>query len=187
MDDGLVVRARQGDEAAFALLANRIAHRLHGVAYRILRDVALAEDAVQLALLRAWQDLPQLRDPSRFEAWSYRILVRICYAQAKRARKRLAEVPLTDIDPCAPGDDYSTILERAALERAFMCLSMEQRTVVVLHHYLGLPMSEVATTVGAPLETVRSRLRRALDALRAALEADARASNEADNRTQVSA
>ena len=187
MDDELVVRARDGDEAAFALLANRMAHRLHGVAYRILRDVALAEDAVQLALLRSWQDLPQLRDPARFEAWSYRILVRICYAQAKQARKRLTEVPLSDLDASTPGDDYSAVVERDALERGFVELSVEQRTVVVLHHYLGLPMAEVADTVDAPLETVRSRMRRALAALRAALEADTRTASASETRTKVSA
>ena len=187
MDDELVVRAREGDEAAFALLANRMAHRLHGVAYRVLRDVALAEDAVQLALLRSWQDLPSLRDPSRFDAWCYRILVRICYAQAKQARKRLAEVPLGDIDPGAPRDDFATVVDRDALERGFLRLPVEQRTVVVLHHYLGLPMSEVAEVVGAPMETVRSRLRRALATLRAAIEADARIATDPAIRAKVPA
>lgn len=185
MDDELVIRARTGDEAAFALLANRVAPRLHGVAYRILRDVALAEDAVQQTLLRSWQDLAHLRDPSRFDAWSYRILVRTCYAQAKQARRRLDEVPLSEIRPDARGDDYSAVIDREALERGFMRLPVEQRTVVVLHHYLGLPMSEVAQMVDAPLETVRSRLRRALAALRAALEADLRTIDEP--RAKVSA
>lgn len=187
MDDELVVRARQGDEAAFAMLATRIAPRLHAVAYRILRDVTLAEDAVQHALLRCWQDLAQLRDPARFDAWSYRILVRSCYALAKRARLRLPEVPLECVEPGAPGDDYSGVIDRDALERGFLRLPVEQRTVVVLHHYLGLPVSEVAEAVGAPIETVRSRLRRALRTLRAALEADARVPTKQPFETKVPA
>ncbi|MEA2026561.1 MAG: sigma factor, partial [Chloroflexota bacterium] len=89
MDDELVVRAQNGDQAAFAMLAVEIGPRFHAVAYRILRDVALAEDAVQQALLDTWQDLPRLSEPARFEAWSYRLLVRICYAHARRARRRL--------------------------------------------------------------------------------------------------
>ena len=181
-----MIRAQEGDEAAFGLLATRSAARLHGVAYRILRDVALAEDAVQQTLLRSWQDLPHLREPSRFDAWSYRILVRTCYAQARQARKRLAEVSLSDIDPGAPGDEFSRVADRDALERGFMHLPVEQRTVVVLHHYLGLPVAEVAELVDAPLETVRSRLHRALTALRAALEADLRI-DERPIRTKVPA
>ena len=187
MDDELVVRAREGDEAAFALLANRIAPRLHGVAYRILRDVGLAEDAVQQTLLRSWQDLAHLRDPARFDAWSYRILVRTCYAQAKQARRRLDEIPLSDVEPGAPGNEYSSVIDRDALERGFVRLPVEQRTVVVLHHYLGLPVSQVAEMVDAPLETVRSRLRRALAALRSALEADDRTTIDERLQTKVPA
>lgn len=187
MDDQLVLRARDGDEAAFGMLATRIAPRLHGVAYRILRDVALAEDAVQLTLLRSWQDLSQLRDPARFDAWSYRILVRTCYAQAKRSRARLPEVPLADCDPATPGNDYTAVIDRDALERGFLRLPVEQRTVVVLHHYIGLPVSEVAEAVGVPLETARSRLRRALATLRSALEADARSTIDEPLQTKVPA
>lgn len=89
MDTDLVVRAQGGDQTAFARLAVDTGPRFHAVAYRILRDVALAEDATQQALLAAWQDLPHLRDPARFEAWSYRVLIRVCYSQARRARDRL--------------------------------------------------------------------------------------------------
>jgi DNA-directed RNA polymerase specialized sigma24 family protein len=70
MDTDLVVRARRGDEEAFASLAVAVGDRLHAVSYRILRDIDLAEDATQQALLAIWQYLPRLRDPSRFDAWS---------------------------------------------------------------------------------------------------------------------
>ena len=87
MDTELVVQAQHGDEGAFASLAIAVGDRLHAVAHRILRDIDLAEDATQQALLSIWRDLPQLRDPARFEAWSYRLLVRSCYAEARRARQ----------------------------------------------------------------------------------------------------
>ena len=87
MDIGLVTRAQHGDEGAFASLAVGAGNRLHAVAFRILRDTDLAEDATQQALLTVWRDLPQLRDPARFDAWSYRLLVRACYAEGRRARQ----------------------------------------------------------------------------------------------------
>lgn len=173
MDEELVVRAREGDQAAFAMLAVEVGPRFHAVAYRILRDVALAEDAVQQALLDTWQDLPRLREPVRFQAWSYRILVRVCYAQARRVR-RLPEVELTDAYVGTAQRDLATIVDRDQLDRGFQRLSLEQRTVVVLHHYLGLPVKDVADIVDTPVETARTRLKRAMAALRVALEADER-------------
>lgn len=86
MDAEFVIRAQQGDEEAFASLAVAIGDRLHAVAQRILRDTDLAEDATQQALLAIWRDLPQLRDPERFDGWSYRLLVRACYAEGRRTR-----------------------------------------------------------------------------------------------------
>jgi len=174
MDEKLVIRARDGDQAAFAMLAVEVGPRFHAVAYRILRDVSLAEDAVQQALLDTWQDLPRLREPARFSAWSYRLLVRVCYTQARHARRRLPEVELTEADVRITRDDYANIADRDQLDRGFRQLSVEQRTVVVLHHYLGLPVKDVAEVVDAPVETVRTRLKRAMAALRSALEADAR-------------
>jgi len=176
MDSELVVRAQSGDQAAFAMLAVDIGPRFHAIAYRILRDVTLAEDAVQQALLDTWQDLPRLREPERFEGWSYRLLVRVCYAQARRSRRRLAEIEIPESGIRAPSDDYAVVAARDELDRGFRRLPVEQRTVVVLHHYLGMSVKEVADAVDAPVETVRSRLKRALTALRGALEADARTS-----------
>src|SRR4026207_2191039 len=85
MDTELVTRAQRGDRAAFGLLAAEIATKFLAVSRRILRDLDLAEDATQQALVAIWRDLPQLRDPARFDAWSYRLLVRACYAEGRRA------------------------------------------------------------------------------------------------------
>jgi RNA polymerase sigma-70 factor (ECF subfamily) len=171
MDPQLIVRAQRGDERAFADLTAAIGGRLDRAAYGILRDRDLAEDAMQAALVQIWRKLPKLRDPSRFDAWAYKLLVHACYAEAKRARRSLPDLLHGDTD--GP-DALDAVLDRDELERAFRRLSLEQRTVVVLRHYLDLSPDVVAETLGVPVGTVNSRLHRALDAMRASLEADAR-------------
>ena len=174
MDAELIRRAQRGDEEAFASLAVAIGNRLHAVSHRILRDIDLAEDATQQALLAIWRDLPQLRDPANFDAWSYRLLVRACYAEGRRTRQWSPNLRLLPVDEPESADSASSVIDRDQLERGFRRLSIDHRAVVVLHHYLDLPLDEVADALGVPLGTVRSRLHYAMRGLRAALEADAR-------------
>jgi RNA polymerase sigma-70 factor (ECF subfamily) len=174
MDPELVIRAQRGDEEAFASLAVAIGDRLHAVAHRILRDAELAEDATQQALLSIWRDLPQLRDPARFDAWSYRLLVRACYAEGRRTRQWTPNIRLLSADEPMTADGSSMVVDRDQLERGFRRLSIDHRSVVVLHTYLGLSLEEVADTLGIPPGTARSRLHYAVRAMRAALEADER-------------
>jgi RNA polymerase sigma-70 factor, ECF subfamily len=174
MDTDLVVRAQSGDEGAFASLAVAAGDRLHSVAHRILRDIDLAEDATQQALLNIWRDLPQLRDPARFDAWSYRLLVRACYAEASRTRRWTPNLRMLPADEPMAADGMSSVVDRDQLDRGFRRLSIDHRAVVVLHHYLDMPLEGVADTLGIPLGTVRSRLHYAMRGLRAALDADAR-------------
>ncbi len=174
MDTDLVIRAQGGDEEAFASLAVAVGDRLHAVAHRILRDIDLAEDATQQALLSIWRDLPQLRDPARFDAWSYRLLVRACYAEGRRTRQWAPNLRfLAANEPSGP-DASASVVDRDQLERGFRRLSIDHRAVGVLHHYLDLPLETVAETLGVPPGTVRSRLHPAMRGLRAALDADAR-------------
>ncbi len=174
MDTQLVVLAQHGDEEAFASLAVAIGGRLHAVAHRILRDTDLAEDATQQALLTIWRDLPQLRDPAAFDAWSYRLLVRACYAEGRRIRAWTPNLRLLPVDEPVETGGLSVVVDRDQLERGFRRLSIDHRAVVVLHHYLDLPLDQVAEILGVPIGTVRSRLFHAMRGLRAALEADAR-------------
>jgi RNA polymerase sigma-70 factor (ECF subfamily) len=176
MDTDLVSRAQRGDEEAFASLAVAVGTRLHAVSHRILRDIELAEDATQQALLAIWQDLPQLRDPAHFEAWSYRLLVRACYAEGHRERRWAPNLRLLPVDTPVVDDGLSSIVDRDQLEAGFRRLSIDHRAVVVLHHYLDLPLDRVAEIVGIPVGTAHSRLHHAMRALRAALEADLRPS-----------
>jgi RNA polymerase sigma-70 factor, ECF subfamily len=171
----LIELAQRGDEEAFADLTRAVGDRLMAIAYRILRDVDRAEDAVQQALETAWRELPRLRDPDRFEAWLRRLLVHACYAEARRHRRWAVNVRLLPIhDAADDGDAIATVADRDQLERGFRRLSPEQRAIFVFHHYLGLTLPEVADELGIPLGTVKSRLFYATSALRAALEADAR-------------
>ena len=166
----LVERAQQGDPEAFDRLTELVMDRLYSVAYRILRHAQSAEDATQQALVAIWRQLPQLRDPDRFEAWCYRLLVNAAYAEHRRNRPTTdAEFPETK-----SGDPYATIEDRDQLERGFQKLSAEQRAVLVLQHYLNYSHAQMADVLGVPVGTVRSRLHGARGAMRAALEADAR-------------
>src|SRR6187549_2587898 len=173
VDRDLVVRARAGDREAFTVLVHQVSDSLFAVAHRILRDTGLAEDALQNALVLAWRRLPKLRDPERFEAWIHRILVHACYDESQRARQWSAQVRVLPLDGPSTPDGSAVLADRDELERAFRQLTVEQRAVFVLHHYLGLPLVEVAELLGIPAGTARSRLHYAIAELRDALTADA--------------
>jgi RNA polymerase sigma-70 factor, ECF subfamily len=176
MDTDLVVRAQRGDKGSYALVAAEIANGFLAVARRILRDRDLAQDATQQALLTIWQDLPQLRDPARFEAWSYRVLVHACYAEARRERRWAPNLRVLPLDESSVDDGLRAVVDRDQLERGFRHLSLDHRSVVVLHHYLDKPLDEIARILEIPVGTAHSRLHHAMRALRAALDADARRS-----------
>ena len=171
MDRDLVERARSGDQAAFAELVHQVSDTLYGVARRVLRDPGLAEDVLQNALVTVWRQLPRLREPERFEAWAFRILIHACYADAPRNRRWAAMVRILPVDRAEPTDAYDSIADRDELEQAFRQLPLDQRAVFVLHHHVGLPLVAVAETLGIPDGTARSRLHYATRALRAAFDA----------------
>lgn len=171
----IVDQARRGDEEAFGALVREVGDRCIFIAHRILRDANLAEDAVQVALVQVWRELPALRDLDRFEAWLHRILVNACYAEARRGRHFATDVVLLETDaPTADDDALLTVHDRDQLDRGFRRLPPDQRAVLVLRYALGLTVPEVADHLGIPLGTAKSRLSYATAAIRAALEADAR-------------
>jgi len=169
----LVRRARDGDREAFDVLAGGAIDRLHAIARLILRDADLAQDATQDALVRAWRDLPSLRDMERFDAWLHRLIVRACADIGRRRRRWRAEVTLVTREPSEP-DATKSLADRDLLERALRRLSDGQRTVLVLTYYAGLSQREVADALDIPPGTAKSRVHYALEALRAALAADER-------------
>jgi RNA polymerase sigma-70 factor (ECF subfamily) len=170
----LVERAMAGDHDAFSELTHRSIAKLYAIARLIARDDELAEDAVQEALVAAWRWLPRIRDPERFDAWMRRLLVHACYREVSRSKRRRAvESSVRLISDTLPDPGVESAL-RDQLSRGFERLSPEQRALLVLRYHLGLSMQEIADVVGHPVGTVKSRLSRATQQMRAALEADAR-------------
>jgi RNA polymerase sigma-70 factor (ECF subfamily) len=169
----LVARAQHGDRDAFDALVGPAIDRLYALARLILRDADLAEDATQEAIVHCWRDLPGLRDPSRLDAWLRRLLVNAVADQFRRRRRFQATV--TVLRPVDEGiDPTQGFADRDQVRRGFERLRLEHRTILVLHHYLGLTSNEAAQVLGIPEGTARSRLHYATEAMRAALEADAR-------------
>jgi RNA polymerase sigma-70 factor, ECF subfamily len=170
----LVDRAKQGDGEAFDALARAAGDKCMAIAVRILRDADLAEDAVQAALITAWRELRTLREPEAFEPWLHRILTHACYAEARRRRRWSTAIRALPVEATSGPDETLTVQDRDQLERAFRRLTLEQRAVLVFHHYLGLPVSDVADRLDIPIGTAKSRIHFATAALRASLEADDR-------------
>lgn len=178
----LVERAVAGDHDAFAQLASAMLGRSYSIARLILRDPELAQDAVQEAFISAWRDLSGLRDPDKFESWLTRLVVRSCYREAgRRQRFGRFEVEIGSLEPGMP-DESRHIADRDQLERGFRHLDPEQRAILVLHFYQGLPLTDVADVLAIPTGTVKSRLHRSMASIRATLDADARAATLREER-----
>ena len=172
VDAEVVRRARGGDREAFDLVILAVIDRLFAIARLSLRDMDAAEDAVQEALVRCWRDLPSLRDPNRFESWMYRLLMHAVVDQSRRSRRYQAKVRLLPTEPSEP-DASTEVADREVLEHAFRRLSVNQRTMVVLHHYVGLTVQDAAAALSIPVGTAKSRLFYGMEALRSVIDEDA--------------
>lgn len=170
----LVARAQRGDRDAFTALVEDRLPRLYGVAGLITGSRTAAEDAVQEALLKAWRDLPRLRDAERFDAWLRRLLVNAAHDQGRRQRRRRPETPLLDTHHGTTEDAANQVVDRDELDGAFQRLSERERTVIVLRHYLGLSTAEAAAAMEMREGTLKSKLHRAMQALAAAIAAERR-------------
>jgi RNA polymerase sigma factor (sigma-70 family) len=173
----LVIRARAGDRDAFSQLAAQSIGRLTAMARMILRDEYAAQDAVQETFIEVWRSLPGLREPDRFDAWTRRILVRACIKSGRRSRRVSAtEIELTPAyEPATFGIERDVDIHDQ-LERGLARLPAEMRAAVVLVYYLDLPLADAAQAMNVPLGTAKSRINRATQALRAAIDADDRPS-----------
>jgi RNA polymerase sigma-70 factor (ECF subfamily) len=170
----LVERAQRGDRDAYERLARDAAPRLYLIASRVLRDPDAADDAVQQTLVAIWRDLASLRDPSRFDGWAYRMVVRYCRAEARRRRRMGVHIVDPSESLAADRDDYAQVAMHDELRRAFDGLSQEHRIVVVLHHLIGLPIGDIAEILDIPYGTVGSRLHHAIRLMRATIDAAGR-------------
>ena len=175
MNRELVVAAQRGDQVAFMDLIRARLDRLFGIARRILRDVDRAEDALQDALVIAWRDLPDLRDPDRFDFWLQRVLANMCIEHARRDRRRYARLEVIDLSEHVARDELTGVADRDVVDRAFRRLKAEERAVLVLRYYAGYEPAAIAEVLGVSGGTIRSRLHHAHRAMRAAIDADSRA------------
>ena len=168
-----ISRAQAGDRDAFDTLAASVVDHLYAVARLVLRDADRAEDAVQEALVRCWRDLARLRDPSRFDAWIHRVLMHAVTEEFRRAGRYRAVISVVQME-ASTADASASIAVREQLDRGFERLTFEHRAVIVLRLYLGLSLDETAAALGIPVGTAKSRLHYATEAMRVAIEADAR-------------
>jgi RNA polymerase sigma-70 factor (ECF subfamily) len=146
------------------------AFRLAGL---ILGDQAEAEDATQEALFSAWRSVGSLRDPDGFGAWFDRILINACRDRLRR-RNRVRLIPLEDAGgSLVARDPFRAIADRDEVLQAMARLSDDERVVVILHYWDDLTLEGVSARVGWPVGTVKSRLHRALESMRAAIGAGA--------------
>jgi RNA polymerase sigma-70 factor (ECF subfamily) len=171
---GLVSAARDGDRYAFSALVEMEATTAYRLAYAILGSHAEAEDAAQDAFIRAWRDLPTLRDPARWPAWFRRLAVRAALDRARRVRRH-PEVALDSIDgggfdPPAT-DEIRSLVSRDELMSALAELSADDRAIIALRFAADLEVPDAAAALGIPLGTAKSRLHRALARLRQRLDA----------------
>jgi RNA polymerase sigma-70 factor (ECF subfamily) len=174
VDEQLVRQAQEGDQEAFEALIVTSHARLLRVAQGVLRDPHAAEDATQQAFLDIWRDIRRLRDPSKFEGWSYRLLLRVCYAESKRRPRWVPDSQIPASAQPRVGDVFGVVVDRDQLNRGFQQLSTDHRAVIVLRYLMDLSPEQVAEALDIPRKTVYSRLGRAMDALRAALESESR-------------
>jgi RNA polymerase sigma-70 factor (ECF subfamily) len=173
----LIERARAGDVDAFdAIVASRLAST-HRLVKAILGNAADADDVTQDAFVQAWRTLPQLRDPDRFDAWFGRVVVNTARMHLRR-RSRVMTVSVASIelhDNSVIGRMDAAIDGVAgsdALQGAIDRLSVEQRTILALHHLEERPVKDIAAVLGIPVGTVKWRLHEARQALKRAMESE---------------
>lgn len=170
MDPASIRRAQDGDlDALTLLIAGRIGPMTR-TAMAILGHEADARDAVAEALAATWRELPRLREPAAFEAWSTRILVHACRRILRaRGRSRVREIAIDDaVEPSVAGP-ADAVGRRVALERAFDRLDVDDRALLVLHHLDGRSLLELSAVLGIPVGTAKSRLHTARRNLERAL------------------
>ena len=174
VDPERIARARNGDALAFEALVEARVGSMTRTAMAILGREDEARDAVQDALVTAWRELASLRDPAAFDAWLTRILVNRCRRGLRQLGiARTRQVPdddVADADVPASADIAGGVVDRRALERAFDRLSIDERTLLVLHHLDGRSVASIAAVMHVPEGTAKSRLFHARRALERALD-----------------
>lgn len=177
-EQALVERARRGDAHAYdALVASRLAPTFRLVK-AIVGHAADADDVTQEAFVQAWRTLPQLRDADRFDAWFGRVVVNTARMHLRRRRHvmtvSVAELETQDHPAFGRVDAaIDAVGTSQALQAAIDRLTVEQRTILALHHLEARPLKDIAAMLDIPVGTAKWRLSEARNALRRAMESQA--------------
>ena len=167
----LVTAAQNGDREAFASLVRLESRDAYRLSLAILRNPHDAEDAAQDAFVRAWNELPALRDADAWLPWFRQVTVNSALELNRRRGNGHSMVPLGEFEPSPMPDGSGHIALRDQVNRLVGCLDQADRALLVLRFGLDLELPDVAATLGIPLGTAKSRLHRALARLRVELEA----------------
>ena len=166
--DGEIVRAvLAGDRERYAQLVERYRDRYARYAARMLGSVDAAEDAVQDAFVRAYDQLAQCKDPDKFVGWFFLILRNRCFAERRRNRTSASLEAANEVAAVDRADGGAETAERRrALQLALLELTPDQREVFVLKHVEGLSYSEIAERLSTSVPSLKMRMHRAYDKLR---------------------
>lgn len=168
----LVARALQGEMGAFDEIIERYRGLMLRVAYGIVRDQDVAEDAVQNAVIQAWQHLPNLRQASALRSWLMRIVVNQCISFKRRMTRSTQFLQQTIVEQeieraSQVANDAGGVIERYwDLARAIKDLPEKQQTVISLHYYQGMTLPEISRVLQTSQNTLKKRIQAALGRLR---------------------
>jgi RNA polymerase sigma-70 factor (ECF subfamily) len=176
-DEALVALVARGDESALGELYDRVWRVAYGIAYRVLRDDRLAEDAVQEGFLTAWRSAAAFRaDRAKASTWIVTLVHRRAVDIVRREERRRAE-PLESesrpdpVDQTGSAEDAAWLgFERDRVQAALRALPDTQREAIELAYYGGYSQSELAERLGVPLGTIKSRMFAGLARLRELLD-----------------
>jgi RNA polymerase sigma-70 factor (ECF subfamily) len=186
-DEALMVRYQKGEVRAFEILLTRHRKPVFNFILRFVRNRAVAEDLLQETFMRVIKGAPNYQRKAKFTTWLYTIARNLCVDQSRRAKHRKhpsLDAPLKAGDAgnsgtlldVVPGTDMATDRQAVSqqlhhtLHRAIDTLSEEQREVFLMREFLDMPFKQIAEVVGVPENTVKSRMRYALEKLRLELE-----------------
>jgi RNA polymerase sigma-70 factor (ECF subfamily) len=179
-DEELVALSVQGDHDSFNELVHRWERPIYALAYRTIGREDDARDVCQETFLRAFRALPAFRGDAKFSSWLYRITINLCRDWVRRQRRSPTvqvgeDVDLSELAAAqGPTESIEDLVARRDLsqqvERAMAALSADQRTAIVLKEYHGMTFQEIATVLGCPLSTVKTRLYQGMTTLRRELD-----------------
>jgi RNA polymerase sigma-70 factor (ECF subfamily) len=170
----LVARAQSGDLNAFAALMAQFRSSFGRYAWQMLGSREEGEEVLQDTFLRAYRSLASCRDPERFGAWAFRILVNRCRTSRRRLlrRDRFRAVDHDGVESLSvphPEEDHEL---KEAIDKALELLPTAQREAFLLKHVEGFSYEEIAEVTGARVPALKMRVLRACEALRVSLQGE---------------